>query len=97
MATVNALASRIVEILGLTDEAVPDWLRDLQDRLGGFLGGRHDDDPAETADPPTEEPKGTNTEPPDRGFDFLPSPCTPICRFLAQHSPDGRETAVGFG
>jgi hypothetical protein len=72
-ATVNALASRIVEILGLTEEAVPHWLRHLQERLGGLIGGRDEDDPAERAEPTGEEIKGTYTEPPDRGFDALPS------------------------
>jgi hypothetical protein len=37
MATVNALASQIVEILGLTEESVPKWLRDLQERLEGLM------------------------------------------------------------
>ena len=48
--TVNALAERIVEILGLTEEAVPEWVLDLLERLGGLFGERDDDDPAESGD-----------------------------------------------
>ncbi|MBM3748905.1 MAG: hypothetical protein FJW34_24320, partial [Acidobacteria bacterium] len=72
-ATVEGLARRIVEILGLSEEAVPDWVRDLQDRLGGLIGQRDGDDPAERPWPVTEAATGPQTEPLDQGLDALPS------------------------
>lgn len=72
-ATVNALAARIVDILALPEDSVPEWINDLQDRLGGLLGERNDEDPAESAEGIEEGTRGDEKTPPDRGFDALPS------------------------
>jgi hypothetical protein len=72
-ATVEGIAREVVAILGLTEKAVPTWVVELQERLGGMDGERDGDDPAEGTDAAAGEHTDTEGETPERGFDALPS------------------------
>jgi nitric oxide reductase activation protein len=52
---VERLARQIVEILDLHEDDVPDWVRELSERLGEVVGTRQAGDAAETRDPGEEE------------------------------------------
>jgi len=71
-AAVDLTAKRIVDILGLKDKDVPQWLLDLQDRLGGLEGERGNDDVAETGKGIADSSRDS-AEATDKGFDALPS------------------------
>jgi len=71
--TVEGIARQIVDILGLTEKAVPRWVVELQERLGGLEGARDSDDPAEEAGDATGDHTTPHGEPPGRGLDALPS------------------------
>ena len=72
-ATVERIAQRIVDILGLTEDTVPKWVVDLQERLGGLEGERDSDDAPERADAATGKHTSPHGETLDQGIDALPS------------------------
>ena len=71
-ATVDMIAKRIVEVLGLKGKDVPRWILEMQDRLGGLEGERGDDDVAETGKGIADSSRDS-AETDDKGFDALPS------------------------
>jgi hypothetical protein len=72
-ATVDAIAMRIVAVLGLKEKDVPRWILEMQDRLGGLEGERTGDDVAETGSAVTKSDTSSGETAGDKGFDALPS------------------------
>ena len=72
-ATVEGIALEIITILGVTPDAVPRWVVELQERLGGLEGERTSDDVAEDGGAARGEHRGPDGVPPEKGFDALPS------------------------
>ena len=70
---VEGIAQEIIKILGLTEKAIPTWVVELQERLGGLEGERSGDDVAEHGGTAPGEHRGSDGESSDKGFDALPS------------------------